>query len=108
MIHSRVFCSWGCVSGAKTSVQTIPPNILITEVVVVLCKPDLGGSTGIGCFLYIVFEYFISVILGHIGNKYPLFVYISGLIVDGETSSILCEADVSIIPVLRAGRILFL
>ena len=82
MIHSRVFCSWGCVSGAKTSVQTIPPNIIITEVVFVLCKPDLGGSTGTGCFLYIVFGYFISVILGHIGNTYPLFVYISGLIVD--------------------------
>ena len=65
--------------------------------VVVLCKPELGGSTGIGCFLYIVFGYFISVILGHIGNKYPLFVYISGLIVDGETNRVICEEGVYII-----------
>ena len=59
-----------------------------------------------GFFCTFLFGDFLSVILIHIGAISPLFVYISDLIVYGETSSVLCEADVSIIPVVRAGQIM--
>ena len=58
MIPSRMFCYWGCVSGVDPSVHTITFPLVITEVVVVLCNPYLGGSTGDGCFLYIVVWWF--------------------------------------------------
>ena len=60
---------------------------------VVSCKNFIGG--------------FLSLILGHIGTRYPIFFYIGVLILDVETSFILYEARVYIFPVVRSGRILF-
>ena len=51
---------------------------------------------------------FLSVILGNIGNRLPLLVYKGGLIVDGGTRCILCEAGVYTPPVVLPGKILLL
>ena len=50
----------------------------------------------------------LSVLLSHIGTRYPLIFYIDGLIVDGGKNWILCESVVSIFPVVLAVWILFL
>ena len=43
IINSSVFCSWGCVSGEDLSYHTNISPLIITEVVFVLYRPDLGG-----------------------------------------------------------------
>ena len=48
----------------------------------------------------LVFGDLISMILGHIGTRDPLLVFIGGLIVDGGTNCIICEDGVSILPVV--------
>ena len=54
-----------------------------------------------------LFGDFISVLLGHNGPISPIFVFIGGLVFDGETICTVCEVGLSIIQVLRSGRILF-
>ena len=107
MIPSIFFCSWGFISGVQPSSQTSTYPLLFTKVVVVLVKTVLGRSTGTRFFCTFLFGGFLYVILGHIGTIYPLFVCISGLILDIVTSRILCEAGVYILPVVRSGIILF-
>ena len=53
-------------------------------------------------------RYLLSMLLVHIGTRYPLLFYIGDLIVDGGTSYILCKDGVFILPVVLEGRIMLL
>ena len=102
MRPSRVFCSWWCVSGTNISYHAISPlfSSLYWLLLSIDCLLVYLLVPVVSCTL--LFGYFLYVILGHIGTRSPLFVYIGGLILDGGTSFIICDSGVSILPFIRA------
>ena len=97
-----MFCSWVCVYGSGPYSYTITSPLLVAEVVFFSAIRPLVGILVPVVSCTLLFGYFLYVILGNIGTRSPLFVYIGGLILDGGTSFIICDSGVSILPFIRA------